>query len=364
LPVKDNQKNPRENIQTAFDEPVFPLISFESDCEKTHGRIERRTLMRWLEGVMWASAFSPRADEGVTNEYCVPRIGGMGGGMARNLIKHGHKVIAWNRSPEPAAAIQAEGARIAATPAEAARGAEIVITMLANDEAVDSVTLGPDGLAGGLAKGAAHVSMSTISVALSERLTAAHAERGQQFVSAPVFGRPDQALAGKLFIAVAGAAGVVERIRPALDAIGQRSFVIGDTPAQANLVKLTGNFLITCVIESLAEAFALTAKGGIETSRVYELLTETLFAAPVYKTYGEIILEGRFSPAGFKMALGQKDNRLVQLAAETLEVPLPFAAIVRDRFLAALAHGDGDLDWAAIAKRAAEDAGVTKPGLR
>jgi 3-hydroxyisobutyrate dehydrogenase-like beta-hydroxyacid dehydrogenase len=181
-----------------------------------------------------------------------------------------------------------------------------------------------------------HVSMSTISVALSERLASAHAQRDQRFVAATVFGRPDQAQAGKLFIAAAGAADAIEWIRPALDAMGQRSFVIGDTPAQANLLKLTGNFLITCVIESLAEAFALTTKGGIETSKVYEFLTETLFAAPVYRTYGEIILAGRYSPAGFKMALGQKDNRLVQLAAEKLETPLPFAGIVRDRFLAAL----------------------------
>ncbi|MGH6852605.1 MAG: NAD(P)-dependent oxidoreductase, partial [Methylocella sp.] len=278
-------------------------------------------------------------------------------GMARNLIKHGHRVTVWNRSPGPAEAIRAQGERIAATPAEAARGAEIAITMLAGDEAVTSVTFGENGLADGLDKGAAHVSMSTISVALSERLTAAHAERGQGFVAATVFGRPDQAQAGKLFIAVAGAADAVERVRPALDAVGQRSFVIGGTPAQANLLKLSGNFLITCVIESLAEAFALTTKGGIETSKVFEFLTETLFAAPVYKTYGELILAGRFSPAGFKMALGQKDNRLVQLAAEKLAVPLPFAAILRDRFLAALAHGDGDLDWSAIAKRAAEEAG-------
>ncbi|MEJ0092355.1 MAG: NAD(P)-dependent oxidoreductase [Methylocella sp.] len=284
-------------------------------------------------------------------------LGGMGGAMARNLIKHGHKVIVWNRSSEPARAIAAEGAEVADTPAEAASRAEIAITMLADDQAVEAVALGDNGIAKGLAKGAAHVSMSTISVALSERLAFAHTQRCQRFVAAPVFGRPEAAAAAKLFIAAAGAPDVIEKIRPALDAMGQRTFVIGDTPAQANLLKLTGNFLITCVIESLAEAFALTAKGGVETAKVNEFLTETLFAAPVYKTYGSLILEGKFSPPGFKMALGQKDNRLVQQAAETLEVPLPFAAIVRDRFLAALANGDRDLDWSAIAKRAAEDAG-------
>ena len=140
--------------------------------------------------------------------------------------------------------------------------------------------------------------------------------------------------------------------------MGQRIFVMGEQPAQANLVKLTGNFLITCVIESLAEAFALTAKGGVETAKVHELLTETLFSAPVYKTYGGLILADQFTPPGFKMPLGLKDNRLLQQAAEKLEVPLPFAAIVRDRFLAALANGEGGLDWSAIARRAAEDAGI------
>ncbi len=230
-------------------------------------------------------------------------LGGMGSGMALSLIKHGHKVTVWNRSSKSAEAIQEQGAQIAATPAEAARHAEIAITMLADDGAVETVVLGENGLAMGLPKDAVHVSMSTISVALSEHLTTAHSERGQQFVAAPVFGRPDQAKDGKLFIAAAGAGEALQRIHPALDAMGQRTFVIGETPAQANLLKLTGNFLITCVIESLAEAFALTAKGGIETAKVYELLTETLFAAPVYKTYGStIILEGKFSPPGFKMA--------------------------------------------------------------
>ena len=287
-------------------------------------------------------------------------LGGMGGAMARNLLKHGYAVIAWNRSEAPARAIEALGAAIAPTPAEAAREAEIAITMLADDAAAEAVALGENGIIDGLAPGAAHVSMSTISVALSERLAEAHAGRGQAYAAAPVFGRPEAAAAGKLFIAAAGEAGLIEKIRPALEAMGQRIFVMGDQPAQANLVKLTGNFLITCVIESLAEAFALTAKGGVEKAKVHELLTETLFAAPVYRTYGGLILEDKFSPPGFKMPLGLKDNRLLQQAAEKLEVPLPFAAIVRDRFLAALANGDGGLDWSAIARRAALDAGVER----
>ena len=285
-------------------------------------------------------------------------LGGMGSAMARNLIKHGHTVTVWNRSAEPTKAFNTLGVAVAKTPTEAAKAGEIAITMLADDAAVEAVALGKDGIIEGLAPGAAHISMSTISVALSERLSAAHAERGQKYAAAPVFGRPDAAEAGKLFIVPAGDTGLIEKIRPALEAMGQRIFVMGDQPPQANLVKLSGNFLITCVIESLAEVFALTAKGGVETAKVLELLTETLFAAPAYKTYGAIIMEKRFSPPGFKLPLGFKDNRLLQQAAEKLEVPLPFAAVVRDRFLAALANGDGDLDWSAIAKRAAEDAGV------
>jgi 3-hydroxyisobutyrate dehydrogenase-like beta-hydroxyacid dehydrogenase len=285
-------------------------------------------------------------------------LGSMGGAMARNLVKAGHSVIVWNRSIEPARALGGLGAAVALTPAEAARNAELAITMLADDSAVEAVALGPDGVIYGLGAGAAHISMSTISVALSERLAEAHAARGQGYAAAPVFGRPDAAAAARLFIAAAGDHALIEKIRPTLEAMGQRVFVMGDRAPQANLVKLTGNFLITCVIESLAEAFALTAKGGVDTAKVQELLTETLFAAPVYKTYGAIILEDKFSPPGFKLPLGLKDNRLLQQAAEKLEVPLPFAAIVRDRFLAAQANGDGGLDWAAIARRAARDAGV------
>lgn len=287
-------------------------------------------------------------------------LGAMGAAMARNLLKGGYQLVVWNRSEGPARALHALGAAIAPSPAAAARDAEIAITMLADDAAAEAVTLGENGLIEGLARGATHVSMSTISVALSERLAEAHAARGQTYAAAPVFGRPDAAAAAKLFIAAAGEAALIERIRPALEAMGQRIFVMGDQPAQANLVKLTGNFLITCVIESLAEAFALTAKGGVETAKVHELLTETLFAAPVYKTYGGLILEDQFTPPGFKMPLGLKDNRLLQQAAEKLEVPLPFAAIVRDRFLAALANGEGGLDWSAIARRAAEDAGLRR----
>lgn len=285
-------------------------------------------------------------------------LGQMGRAMAANLLKNGHEVAVWNRSAAACAPLEALGAKAAPTPAAAARGAQAALTMLADDAALRAVALGEDGLIEGLEPGATHVSMSTVSVALSHELAAAHAARGQDFASAPVFGRPEAAAAQQLVVAAAGAPATLEKVRPALEALSRRVFVVGEAPEQANLVKLSGNFLITCVIESLAEVFALAEKGGVEPRKVFELLTETLFAAPVYKTYGEIILSEKFSPAGFRLPLGLKDNRLVLQAAEALETPLPLAALVRDRFLAAIANGDGELDWAAIARRARSDAGL------
>jgi 3-hydroxyisobutyrate dehydrogenase-like beta-hydroxyacid dehydrogenase len=257
----------------------------------------------------------------------------------------------------PAEALAQAGATIARTPADAARHG-VVATMVADDAALEAVSFGADGILDALPSGAVHLSMSTVSVALAERLAAAHAERGQDFVAAPVFGRPQAAEAAKLYVAAAGDAAVIDRLKPVFDAIGQRLFVVGTAAPQANLVKLTGNFLITCVIESLAEAFALNEKAGIDPRALHELLTETLFSAPIYKTYGALILDRAFTPAGFRMALGQKDNRLLQQAAETLDVPLPFASIIRDRFLAALSNGGRELDWSAFALRAAADAGL------
>ena len=282
-------------------------------------------------------------------------LGQMGHGMASNLIKAGHEVTLYNRSAEKARGL---GAPVAKTPAEAAQGAEAVFTMLADDAAVEAVTFGADGLISTLAPGAVHVSASTISVAFAERLTEAHAKAGQHFVSAPVFGRPDAAAAAKLFIAAAGEPEVMARLQPLFDVIGQRTFVLSETPSRANLVKLSGNFLIASVIESLGEAIALVAKGGIEPAAYVELLTSTLFAAPVYKTYGGLIAAETFSPAGFAATLGQKDVRLVLAAAEALNVPLPLASLLRDRFLALLAQpGGAELDWSAISTLAKRDSG-------
>jgi len=216
---------------------------------------------------------------------------------------------------------------------------------------------GDGGIIGSLSAGAPHISSSTISVALSEKLEAAHAKAGQRFVAAPVFGRPDVAAAGQPFVVAAGARDTLDAVAPLFDAIGQKTFVVSGTPKAANLVKLSGNFLIASVIESLGEAMALVGKGGVDRRHYLDILTSTLFDAPVYKTYGGLIADGTFEPAGFAAPLGYKDIRLTLAAAEDLRVPLPLASLLRDRFLTLLAHGGDKLDWSAIGQLAAKDAG-------
>jgi 3-hydroxyisobutyrate dehydrogenase-like beta-hydroxyacid dehydrogenase len=274
-------------------------------------------------------------------------LGNMGSPMANNLLKAGHTLTVYNRTHARADALKPLGARVANTPGEAAAGVEVAITMLADDHALESVVFGKDAFGKGsllesLPPNAIHVSMSTISVALSRRLAAAHAEHKQHYVSAPVFGRPEAAAAAKLFI----------------DAMGQKTFIAGDDASGANLMKLTGNFLITTVIESLAESFALVRKAGLDANLFHEILTNSLFNAPIYKTYGALINSQKFEPAGFKLPLGLKDNRLLLAAAEENAVAMPMASLIRDRFLAALGQGMGELDWSAISKLSANDAGL------
>ena len=290
-------------------------------------------------------------------------LGNMGAGMAANLLKAGHEVTAYNRSQDKVAALAQQGAKPAKTVAETC-GGDIVITMLANDDAVSAVTFGDDGVLASLRPGTTHVSSSTISVALSERLTAAHTEAGQGFVAAPVFGRPEAASAAKLFVVAAGDGDALQSLSPVFDAIGQRTFVVSDEPKAANLVKLSGNFLIASVIESLGEAMALVAKAGVDRNEYLEILTSTLFGAPVYKTYGGLIARDEFEPAGFAAELGQKDIRLVLAAAETLQTPLPIASLLRDRFLTLLANGGAHLDWSAVGALSAWEAGGSNPAAR
>ncbi|ODA68602.1 2-hydroxy-3-oxopropionate reductase [Methyloligella halotolerans] len=283
-------------------------------------------------------------------------LGSMGSAMAPHLIAAGKPLTVHNRTEKKAESLISDGAEFAHTPGGAAQG-EIVITMLADDAAVEATVFGEDGILQALPKGATHISMSTISVALAERLAAAHAEAGQGFVSAPVFGRPDAAAAGKLFIVAAGPAEVLDTCQPVLEMLGQRTFFFGEEAAKANLVKLSGNFLIASTIESLAEAFALVGKAGIDRHAYLELLTETLFSAPIHKTYGGLIADERYTPPGFTAQLGHKDMGLALDAAEELQVPMGMASLVSERFLTLMAAGAGDLDWSALGKLAKRDAG-------
>ena len=282
-------------------------------------------------------------------------LGHMGTAMAANLLKAGHDVTVFNRSPGKSATLIELGAHAAANLAEACDG-EAVITMLANDDAALEVTLGAEGIIAHLRGGAIHLSMSTISVALSRRLAEAHAQAGQRYVAAPVFGRPDMAAAAKLFIVAAGDPAAVEACKPLFEALGQKTSTIGMEPSAANLVKLTANFLQASVIEALGEAIALIGKAGIDRIAYVNLLTSTIFTSPAYTIFGPLIAAGTFGPAAFAAPLGFKDIRLALAEAEALRVPMPLASLLHDRFLRLFAQGGEKLDWSAIGGLATQDA--------
>jgi len=283
-------------------------------------------------------------------------LGNMGTGMALNTLAAGNEVTVYNRTASRMQPLVEKGAKAADSVKDACRG-EAVVTMLADDRAIEAVAFGDEGIVASLGKGAIHICMSTISAGLSEKLTAAHASAGQRYVAAPVFGRPDSAAAAKLFIVAAGHKDAVDACMPIFNSVGQKTFYFGSEPQAANLVKLSGNFLIASVIEALGEAMALVGKAGVDLHQYLDLLTSTLFSAPVYKTYGGLIADRKFEPAGFAVPLGHKDIRLALAAAETLRVPMPLASLLRDRFLTLLAGGGEALDWSAIAQLAAKDSG-------
>ncbi len=284
-------------------------------------------------------------------------LGKMGSGMARSLLRAGHKLTVYNRTREKTEALAKDGASVASTPAEASSNAEALFTMLADDHALDDVVFGTDGIAATLPKDAVHVSSSTISVALARRLAGEHSKRQQVLVSAPVFGRPDAAEAKKLIVILAGNNRAVEQIRPLADAIGRQTFVVGAEPWQANAMKLCGNFMIASMIESFGEAFAVMRKSGIDEHLFLNAIVE-LFGSPVYKNYGTNAADRKFEPAGFALKLGLKDVKLAIEAAEAVGAPMPVASIIRDHFVSAMAHGQQHLDWSSLALVASRDAGL------
>jgi len=283
-------------------------------------------------------------------------LGQMGHAMAGNLLKAGHELTVWNRSPEKAKDLLGRGARWAESPGHAADG-DVVMTMLADDHALEAVVYGDGGI---LAAPALHVSHSTISVPLAERLARDHGVRSG-FVSAPVFGRPAAAQAAKLFVVTAGQPDLVARCEPLFAAIGQRSFHVGDSSSAANLVKLGGNFMIMAAVEAMAEAMTLVEAGGVERRAMLEVLTGTLFNAPIYHTYGELLVEERFRPAGFAAPLGLKDMNLADSAATASRVPMPLLGVVRDHLRAAIATEGEDIDWSSVALAVRKAAGRSGP---
>ena len=285
-------------------------------------------------------------------EVALIGLGKMGSGIARSLLRAGHRVTVYNRTQSRAEALRADGAIVAASVAEACRS-ELVFTIVADDPALEGFVFGQGGILASLPRDAAHISLSTISVALSDRLTAEHAKAGQGYLAAPVFGRPEAAEAGRLAIVVGGSAALVQKCGPLFEAMGPKLFVVGERPSMANVVKLSGNFLIATVLESLSEALAFARKSGVDAGALMEFLTATLFNAPVYKVYGELIVQGKHEPAGFALPLGLKDVRLVLQAAEAANVPMPIASVVRDRFITAMARGNQDKDWSVLGRVAA-----------
>lgn len=285
-------------------------------------------------------------------------LGRMGLAIAGNLVRARHDVVLWNRSPEKARPLLDAGATQAANPREAAAAVDVVFSMLADDAALEAVASGENGLLVGLRRHALHISLSTISVAAAQNMAAQHLEHGQRFVAAPVFGRPDAAAAAKLYVVAGGASADVEHARPLFAAFSQRVFYITETPGSACLVKLCGNFMILAAIESLSEALTLAEKGGVPRAKLLEILTGTLFNAPVYRTYGALLVEGKFRPAGFAAPLGLKDMRLVAQAGEAERVPMPLLSLLRDHLLQTIATEGEDIDWSGIGKTVARNAGL------
>ncbi|WP_028080374.1 NAD(P)-dependent oxidoreductase [Solimonas soli] len=284
-------------------------------------------------------------------------LGSMGRGIAANLLAAGHRVTVWNRSQAPLQALVALGARAGAAPRDALQG-KVLLSMLADDLALRE-TLLDGGALDAAAPGLVHANLATISTAFAAELARLHAARGLGYVSAPVFGRPNVAAAGQLNIVAAGPRAAFDALRPLFEAIGQQTWWLGDDAVRANAVKIAGNFMIAAAIETMAEATTLTRAYGVGATEFLEILTGTLFTAPVYRNYGAQIAERRYEPAGFKLRLGLKDVRLALAAGDAGNVPLPLASLLRDNLLEAMAHGDGDRDWAALAEVAARRAAAT-----
>jgi 3-hydroxyisobutyrate dehydrogenase-like beta-hydroxyacid dehydrogenase len=283
-------------------------------------------------------------------------LGQMGQGMALRLLEEGYKLNVYNRTSEKASPLVEQGAEFFDDPVAAVTTTKVLVSMVSDDHAVKTLT--KEEVLQALGDGGIHLSMSTISPRAAEELSMAHAGNGISYLACPVFGRPDAARAGNLWLCLAGDQGVKERIRPLLEVMGQGIYDFGSYPPAANVAKLAGNFLIASAIEAMSEAFCLAEKSGVDPNMVHAVLSQTLFSCPIYENYGKFILEQNYSPPGFSLSLGDKDMRLVRDTARNSEVSMPLASLLEDRFLRSLAKKRGDMDWTAIALDQRESAGL------
>jgi 3-hydroxyisobutyrate dehydrogenase-like beta-hydroxyacid dehydrogenase len=287
-------------------------------------------------------------------------LGNMGLNMAKNLISAGYHLQVYNRTLSKADALESAAITKCDTPAAAASGAEIVITMLSDDDTLKEATSGPNGLLQTLQKNAIHISMSTIEPDTSNYLAGLHNNAGNHYLAAPVFGRPEAAAARKLWICVSGDAEVKETARPLLECMGQEIIDFGETTAGANVVKVAGNFMILAAMEMMAEAYTMAEKNGLDRVQVAEFFGSTLFNAPIFKNYGKLIAAKQYEPVGFKAKLGYKDARLALKLSQTSQTPMPMATIVHNRLLTAVAKGLGDKDWVeGVSRGVTDDAGIS-----
>jgi 3-hydroxyisobutyrate dehydrogenase-like beta-hydroxyacid dehydrogenase len=283
-------------------------------------------------------------------------VGRMGRVMAHNLLQAGHRVRAWDASPDAVREVGAHGAEQANSAEDAFRG-DAVISMLPNDDAMRAVFL-DSGILQTNGSSPIHVNMATASVQCADELAAAHAKAGIRYVSAPVFGRPEMAAERNLNILAAGDSDAIDRVQPLFDAMGRKTWRMGDVPSQSNLAKIAGNLMVACMLEAMGETAALARAYKMEPAHVLNVVVSSIFDVPVYRIYARLIGSGQYEPPGFDMRLGLKDAKLALEAGEHANVPLPFASVLRDNYLDALAHGDGGKDWSAVARVALRRAGL------
>jgi 3-hydroxyisobutyrate dehydrogenase-like beta-hydroxyacid dehydrogenase len=291
-------------------------------------------------------------------------LGNMGSAIAANLLAKGHDVTVYNRTQSKAKELLSQGAILAHDP-EATADCQVVITMLSNDKAVEQIVFGSngdkkDGLLAHQGKQSLHVSMSTISSDLVARMRQAYEAEGKLFISAPVMGRPDVAQRGELIVMTAGDKKLIDKCKPVFNCIAKSVHVVGDQAEQANICKLAANFMISSMIETLAEAFALLRKNGIDHKLFLQIMAGEFFQSPIYSKYGAIIAGDKFDTGAFTVAMQEKDTRLALKAAIESQVPMPMVSLIENAFLSAIGRGKGELDPCALAEVALENAGVTR----